>query len=493
MSNVRKETLSGVKWQFLSKMTLQPVTFIFGMILARLITPEEMGIIGLTSIFFAIANQIKDCGFGTALLRKQDRTEADINTVFWFNVGMSVVGCVALCLAAPWFADFFDTPALVELTYVSALMLLLNSTVMVHWTLYSARRDFKTTAIVSTIATIVPMPFTVWAAFAGWSYWAMVFQGVASGLLSLIVIWTISPWKPRFEFSRESFKEFFGFGSKMLATGLVNISYGESRNLIIGKFYSAADLAYFHRAFKLCALPVNFIQNIVSSVSFPILAAIQDDEEKLFLTYRKYFRVTMLVVLSSMLTLGINAPSVIYTLYGEAWLACVPLMMILTLGSLNIPTVSLMNNIILVKGRADIIMRLELVVRIVGISLLVAAAFHSVEAICIAGIATGTFHIACCIYAIAREGWVSYRTQLGDILPYVIVSVLANVPSIVLNQFFAPSYWMFVVGLSSSVLLFIILMQCKYDETWVLLLDILGEKKLLKYMPFIKKRAVKRD
>ncbi len=490
MSNVRKETLSGVKWQFLSKLTLQPVTFIFGMILARLISPEEMGILGLTSIFFAIANQIKDCGFGTALLRKQDRTEADINTVFWFNVGMSLVGCVALCLAAPWFADFFDTPALVELTYVSAFMMLLNSTAAVHWTLYSARRDFKTTAIVSTITTIIPMPFTIWAAFAGWSYWAMVFQGVVSGLLSLIVIWIVSPWKPRFEFSKESFREFFGFGSKILATGLINISYGESRNLIIGKFYSAAELAFFHRAFKLCALPVTFIQNIVSSVSFPIFASIQNDDAKLFLTYRKYFRVTLLVVLWCMLTLGFNAPSAIYTLYGEAWLSCVPLMLILSLGSLNIPTVSLMSNIIMVKGRTDILLRAEMCVRIVGISLLIIGAFHSIEAICIAGISTGTFHIAYLVRAISREKWLSYKVQLGDTLPYVIVSALANAPSIILNQFFEPSYWLFAVGLFSSLAIFLAIMQWHYDMAWAILLDILDEKKVLKYIPFIKKKVV---
>ncbi len=488
MSNVRKETLSGVKWQFISKLTLQPVTFIFGMILARLITPEEMGILGLTSIFFAIAAQLKDCGFGTALLRKQDRTEEDINTVFWFNVGMSLVACLALCVAAPWFADFFREPALVELTYVSALMMFLNSTATVHWTLYAAKRDFKTTAIVSTITTIIPMPFTIWAAFEGWSYWAVVLQGCASALLSLLTIWVISPWKPRFQFSKKSFREFFSFGSKLLATGLVNISYGESRNLIIGKFYMAAQLAFFHRAYKLCTMPISIIQGVVSSVSFPIMAAIQDDDERLFSTYRKYFRLTLLIVLWTMLTLSMNAPSIVYTLYGSTWLPCVPYVLLLSLGAVNNPTVALMGNIIMVKGRTDIILRTEIIIRAVGITLLVIAAFHGVKAICVAAALTGMLHIVCFMYAISREGWLRWQTQLRDIAPYAIVAVLTNLPIIILNQVFSPSFWLFGVGIASSILLFVIIMQWRYDAAWAILLDILEEKKLLRFMPFIKKR-----
>ena len=208
MASVREETARGIKWGLIQKCTMQPVQFLFGIILARLISPEEMGILGLTGIFFSFAGQLQECGFGAALIRKQDRTDEDICTVFWFNIAMSFMLSLALFLAAPWFVWFFDQPALLNLTRVSALLMFLGSTGSVHWTLYSARRDFKTPAIVSMCTTLVAMPFTIWAAYAGWSYWAPMLQGIISGLLGLITIWIISPWKPSPRFSIKSFREF---------------------------------------------------------------------------------------------------------------------------------------------------------------------------------------------------------------------------------------------------------------------------------------------
>ena len=191
MSQLKKEILGGVKWAMVQKITMQPIQFIYGIILARLISPAEMGILGLTAIFFSIAGQLQQCGFGAALIRKQDRTDEDICTVFWFNIAMSFVFSLALFLAAPLFVLFFNQPALLNLTRVSAILMFLGSTGSVHWTLYQARRDFKTPAIVSMCTTLVAMPFTIWAAFSGWSYWAVMLQGIITGLLGIITVWVI--------------------------------------------------------------------------------------------------------------------------------------------------------------------------------------------------------------------------------------------------------------------------------------------------------------
>ena len=204
MGRIADETIRGAKWGLIQKCTMQPVQFLYGIVLARLITPEEFGILGLTSIFFAIAGQLQNCGFGAALIRKQDRTEEDCSTVFWYNVGASFVLSAALFVAAPWFADFFNQPPLVDITRVSAVMMFLGSTSGVHWALYSARRDFKTPAIVGMITTLVGIPVCLTLAFCGFSYWSMVIQGVVTGLLSLIIIWIISPWKPKFIWSSRS-------------------------------------------------------------------------------------------------------------------------------------------------------------------------------------------------------------------------------------------------------------------------------------------------
>ncbi len=487
MSNVREESISGVKWQLISRMTLQPVAFIFGIILARLISPAEMGILGLTSIFFVIAYQLKDCGFGIALIRKVDRTDADINTVFWFNVVMSLVACAGLCLAAPWFADFFNTPPLVELTYVSAVMLFLNSTATVHWTLFSARRDFKTIAMISTVTTIIPMPLCVWAAFSGWSYWSIMLQGVLSGLLSLIIIWIKSPWKPRFQFSIESFREFFGFGSKLFLSNLLSGLYRESRGLIIGKFYSPADLALFNRAYKMVELPSSIVQGTVSSISLPILSAIQHDEARFIATYRKYFRLTLLVVFWFLITVSANSQSIVYTLYGEAWMKSVIYVYILSFCVINTPIVSIMESLILVKGRSDIVLRTMIIVRVSGVILLAVSAFYGIVYICVAAVIAGMMHFMIYLLCIAREGWISYKTQINDTYPYLLIALIVNIPALVINLLFEPHFTTMIVGGSLSLIMFLVIMHFRNDAAWAIILDILEEKGILKYLPFLRK------
>ena len=188
----------------LQKCTLQPLQLVFGMILARLVTPEEIGILGLTAIFFAVASQLSECGFGAAIIRKQDRTEEDINTMFWFNSGMSLLMSVILFLSAPLFVTFFNQPALLWLTRASACMMFFDSLGCIHWILYSARRDFKTPAIIQTIVAVCSMPLCIGLAYADWGSWAIMTQGIFTGLSSLVIVWVISLWKPRFIYSFKS-------------------------------------------------------------------------------------------------------------------------------------------------------------------------------------------------------------------------------------------------------------------------------------------------
>ncbi len=489
MSTIRNESIAGAKWQFISKLSLQPATFVFGIILARLMSPAELGILGLTSIFFAFAELLKDCGFGTALIRKQNRSEADINTVFWFNVVISLILCALLCLIAPWFALLFDCPALTPITRVSALMLLFNSTGSVHWTLFAAERNFKTPAQISIASCLFPMPLTIWAACSGWSYWSLVLHGVISGFLSLVLVWCASPWKPRLMFSLHSFKEFFSFGSKILATNSIVKFYDESRNLLIGLFYSPAQLAYFHRALKLGNMPISMIQGVVGSVSFPILSSIAHDEQRLIETYRKYFRLTILIVSWMMLTLVANSSSLIYTLYGTQWLTCAIYAQILVIGLMLNPVSNLMSTLIVVKGRVDVSLRLEFVSRSISLILLALSAFHSVAAVCVAAV------LSCMVFfynrctAVSRLGWISRRDTISDALPYLLIAVLVNVPAFLLNLLFDPHVGILLLGGGGSTILFVAIMQRRYDRSWAMLMEILEEKRLLRWIPFIRKKG----
>lgn len=477
MASVREETLRGIKWGVVQKCTMQPVQFLYGVILARLISPDEMGILGLTAIFFAFAGQLQQCGFGTALIRKQDRTDEDICTVFWFNVAMSFVFSLALFLAAPWFVWFFDQPALLNLTRVSALLMFLGSTGSVHWTLYSARRDFKTPAIVSMCTTLVSMPFTIWAAFAGWSYWAPMLQGIISGLLGLITVWIISPWKPSFKFSSASFREFFAFGSRITASAMLITVYDESRTFIIGKFYSPAQLATFSRAFQLCSAPMTLGLGVLSGIFFPIITTLQNTPAKMAAVFNKYCRILLMLTTWVMFTLAANAHSIIYTVYGERWVSCAPYMMLLCFGIMCNPLAALNNDFVNANGRSDLTMKCTFFIKIISIICMICGALHSVEGICVAAIATGWIALFFYLHYTSKVSSITIKKQLGNILFYSILCGIALLPSITLCWLTClSSVAKCIIGPGSSLLIYVILLEMLHDGAYIEIKSLILEK-----------------
>lgn len=433
MGRIKDETISGVKWGLIQRLTMQPVQFVFGVILARLISPSEMGILGLTAIFFSVASILKDAGFGSALVRKQDRTETDCSTVFWFNVIVSALLAIIIAMLAPWMADFFREPALVNITRVSALMLFLNSTAGVHYTLYSARRDFKTPAIIGMGTTLVAMPFTIWLAYTGWSYWAVIIQGIISGLLSLVIIWIISPWKPRFLFSLQSIKEFFSYGSKLAASGLVYTLYVESRSFVIGRFYSAEQLALFSKATRTCTMPISILMGLLSGVTFPILSTLQDNPERLYTAFRKYLRLVSLVCLWPMLLLAVNSENLIYCLYGETWLPVARYMQIICVGVVLDPIAYVAVQLFMVVGRTDLNLRREVWIRLFGMISMIIGACYSVMGICVAMVFASIFNCVISSFLTRLCIHMPLLSQAKDVCFYLVAAFVAVLPCCLIN------------------------------------------------------------
>lgn len=476
MASVKEETARGIKWGLIQKCTMQPVQFLYGVILARLISPAEMGILGLTAIFFAIAGQLQQCGFGAALIRKQDRTDEDICTVFWFNVVMSLALSTILFLAAPWFASFFNQPALINLTRVSALLMFLNSTLSVHMSLYQARREFKTPALVSMCTTLVAMPFTIWAAYSGWSYWAPMLQGIITGILTLIIIWIVSPWKPQLIFSTTSFKEFFRFGANLAMTGMLTQFYQEIRTFIIGKFYSPAQLAYFSRAQHTCSMPLNLVTSTLNPVTYPVFATLQHDQSKLIHVYRQYTRMISLVVEWGMITLAANSSALIVFLYGENWSTASVYAQILCFGWMLNPLLGLNMNLCTIQGRTDLNLKFEMILRVVSIAVMIWCAFYSVKALCYAAAFSSFFGLIVSVIIVTRISELRVRHLASDFLPYLFLAIMANIPSYIINQQAWPAICRLFAGSVSSLGIYIFFLWIRQDETVGKLLSFFKEK-----------------
>lgn len=471
MGNIRQETLSGAKWAIVQKLTLHPLQFAYGMVLARLVSPDEMGILGLTGLFFAIASSLKEAGMGAALIRKQDRTETDINTVFWFNVVTSLLFACLFWFAAPWFADFFNQPALVWLTRVSAVMMFLNATASVHYTLYTAARNFKTPALISMGTTLITLPITLYLAYIGWSYWAVMMQGVMSGLLSLITVWVISPWKPKFIFSFASFLEFFHFGFKLTISGLVWSMYVESRKFVIGKFYTPGQLAFYSRADHLCQLPSALLQAPINNIIYPILSTIQDDTERLDKVYRQYMRLCLCPNLWTMITLACSAESLIRLLYGEMWVPCVPYVRILCYGFAFSTVIRVNHNYLMVKGRSDLMLQREIILRTFGITAMLVGAYFSVVGICIAFVLENTLNVLLTVTYTIRISTISAKEQFSDFYPYLLMVLVANIPAMLLECLAVPFYICAFAGPLSAFLLYWLLLHLRKDAAYNLLLS----------------------
>ena len=460
------------------------------MVLARLISPTEMGIVGLTAVFFAVANALAMAGFGVALIRKQDRTEADINTMFWFNLGMSLVLSVTLFLLAPWFADFYQQSELLWLTRVSAIMMLLSSSVGVHWTLYQCRRDFRTPAIVNTITAVAGMPVCLVLAWLGWGVWALMWQSVFSSLLTFVIVWFISPWKPRLIFSRTSFITLFSFGSKIACSGILHVLYQNARTFIIGKFYSPAHLGLYTRGVHLTWFMPLTITGVLREVSYPVLSTVQDDNERLIPAYRMYIKVsTLIIAWICMCFLSMGTPAV-ELIYGENWLGCAVFVKIVALG-VAVDHISPINlSFLMVKGKANLLFWLEIVKKTVSVSLLIGAATISVEAICWASVIYTHVAIGFNTYFVGKMTGLTWWKQQKDFMPYVVWAAISCVPAWLCSMTEWNCVLQLAVGGSSAFLLYFGGLHTIHDSAYVELYNMLRQKLGNRWLPQLKKTQI---
>ncbi len=466
MANIKQETLSGAKWGMLQKCTMQPIQLIYGMLLARLITPAEMGIVGLTAIFFAIATQLAQAGFGAALIRKLDRTEDDCNTMFWFNVGMSFLVSLVLFLLAPWFTRFYNQPELLWLTRASAVNMFISSAGGVHWTLYACRRDFKTPAIVQSITVLAGMPVCISLAWLGWGVWALMWQSIFTTILSLLIVWIISPWKPAFAFSAQSFRELFSFGSKMACSSVIHVLYTNARTFIIGKFYSPAQLGLYNKGASMAHLAPDTLYGILGNIIYPILSSVQNDNARLAAIYRKYIRITTLAIAWCTMVLIAMGTPVVELMYGETWLPCVPYMRIVAVGWASIHLSSLNLNLLIVKGRSDLFLRLEIIKKTISIAMLLFAATISVEAICWASAIYCHLAVVFNSYYTGKILGITWWMQQKDYLPYFLLAGMASLPGYLCTLTPLPIVAQLAIGGFSALILYLVPLHLLKDSAY---------------------------
>ena len=422
--SLKQKTIKGTAWSFLDNIAGSGVTFLVGIVLARLLTPAEFGIIGMVTIFIAISNSIIDSGFSSALIRKKDVENIDYNTVFYFNLVLSALLYVMLYFSSPAISRFFEEPQLIAVTRALGLILIVNSFAIIQRTILVKNVDFKIQTIISLISSILSGGVGVVMAFMGYGVWSLVAQQLVRQGLNTILLWVFNKWRPSIEFSIQSFKELFSFGSKLLLSGLLDTVWREIYYIIIGKFYSVSTLGQFTRAQQFQTIFANNLTSIVQRVSYPVLSSIQDEEERLKQAYRKVIKTTMIVTFACLLGLAAIAKPLILILIGEKWLPSVPYLQILCFSGMLYPLHAINLNMLQVKGRSDLFLKLEIIKKIIGLGPLCLGIFISIEWMLLGSVITSFCAYYLNSYYSGR--FIKYSTlqQLKDIFPSFIISLI---------------------------------------------------------------------
>lgn len=422
--SLKQKTTKGIFWSSVERFSNQGVQFFFSIILARLLSPSDYGIVAMVVIFFAIAQTFVDSGFSSAIVRKKDRTESDLSTCFYFNILVGLGFYILLFLCSPFIADFYNQPILSPIVKISGLTVLINSLCIVQQAQFTIRIDFKTQAKVTLTSTVISGILGILLAYLGYGVWALVWQGVTGSFVRMILFWILSKWRPRESFSKDSFHYLFGYGSKLLASGLLDTTYNNIYPIVIGKFYSPAQLGNFSRAQGWASLPSSNITGILQRVTFPVLTEMQDDNERLATNYRKLLRLSAFVVFPLMMLLAAVASPLVRVVITSKWDACVPYLQIICFSMMWYPIHAINLNLLQVKGRSDLFLRLEIIKKVVGVSVMCVTIPLGVTAMCFGMVFTSINALFINTYYTGKLINVGYLTQMKDLLPILFISLL---------------------------------------------------------------------
>ena len=422
-SELKTKAVQAGVWSFIEALGQRSVQFVVGIILARLLLPEQFGLIGMLMVFTAIAQTFLDSGFGAALIQKQDITETDINSIFYFNIFVGIVVVCCLFVLSPWVAKFYNQPILSPLLRVISITVLVNAFGLIQNVLLTKALDFKTQSKVTIVAGVFSGVIGVCMAYSGFGVWSIVGQQIASSISRTILLWGVNKWRPSWIFSFRSLWDMFHFGSKLLASGLLNTFFDNIYLIIIGKLFPPADLGYFTRAKNLQQLPSRTLASTVGRVTFPVFSTIQDDPEKLKKGMKKVLQIIVFINFPMMLGLAAISHSLVLLLLTEKWLPCIPYLRLLCIVGVMYPIHLINLNVLQALGKSNLFLRLEVIKKVLIVISIVITYRWGILAMIYGQIITSL--LAYYLNAYYNKKFINYSIfeQVRDISPYLFTAI----------------------------------------------------------------------
>lgn len=420
--SLKKKTINGVFWSSVDNISSQGISFVFSIILARLLLPSDYGTIAVLTVFLAISQTFVNSGFSQALIRKLDRSEEDFSTTFYFNIVVGFFCYIVLFYSSPLIASFFNNPSLISIVKVISLIVIFNSLSVVQQAHLLIRVDFKTQALISLIAVLSSGAIGVGLAYLGFEVWSLVYQQVSFAAIKCVLLWIFVAWKPTKKFSKKSFRSLFSFGSKLLISGMLDTVWNNLYEIIIGKYFNASSLGLYSRAKTFAAFPSSNFTSIFQRVTFPVLSSIQNDVDRLRNNYRKIIRLVAFIVFPIMLMMCALAKPFILFLLTDKWSGSIILLQWLCLSFMWYPINMINMNLLQVIGRTDLYLKIEIIKKIIGAIALIVSIPFGITAMCIANFVITLIFIFINTYYTGKYLNFGFIEQMRDIMPSLLTS-----------------------------------------------------------------------
>ena len=451
----KKVVVKNLFWRYSERTLAQGVTFIVSVILARLLTPNDYGIVGLITVFISIAGVFVSSGFGNSLIQKENVTQLDYSSVFFFNLVMGILLYIILFLVAPIIASFYDEAILVPVIRVLALSLIIAGINGIQQAYVAKTMQFKLFFFSTIIGTIISAIIGIFMAYEGLGVWALILQSLSNQIVDTCILWFTVRWRPTFEFSIKRMKEMFSFGWKLLFSSLIDETYNNLYSLVIGKFYSAKQLGYYNRGRNIPNLVILNINGTIQSVMFPAFSNYQSDKVKLKAMVRRSIMTSTYIIMPAMMGLAAISKPLVILLLTEKWLPCVPFMQfscfIFSFWPMHTTNLQAINAV----GRSDIFLKLEIIKKVIGLSILVFSIPMGLYAMMIGNCFSAIICSFLNAYPNKKLLNYGYKEQVLDILPSIIISIMMGIIINLLTFLNISSILMLILQISIGIITYI--------------------------------------
>ena len=426
MSELKNKTVNGLKWSALERILSQGAQLVLMLILAHMLGPKAFGLIGMLAIFIAIGQVFIDSGFSSALIRKNDRSNIDYSTAFYFNIFVAVIFYIVLFITSPFISDFYQQPELTLLTKVIGLSLIINSFTLVPRTILTVSMNFKAQAKASICSVIIGGVIALTLAKCGYGVWALVAQTLSMALCNAVFLNVVAKWIPSLNFSKESFSYLFGFGGKLLASGLLDTAYNNLYQIVIGKKFDVVNVGQYTQANQISSIPAMTMTNVIQRVTYPMFSHMQDNHKKMQEYYLLTIKVAALFIFPLMAGIAIISKPLIHMFLGSQWGEASNLIMVLAFAYMLYPIHAINLNILQVKGRSDLFLKLEVIKKILGLAIIAITMQVGILYMCIGLLFHSYISLILNTYYTEKLTGLKIKNQVKEIFPIWIITLISS-------------------------------------------------------------------